>query len=131
MEQQTASSSSQDLIVARWDRDVPPREHELYARMEEEGHAPYLRGEPAGTRKPMHQHPFNEVLWVLSGWVRYTFALGQGAEASQVVLKAGDRIELPAHLPHETEVEGSAYLVYLTNSPYALPLAHHPPGVNI
>lgn len=120
-----------DIAVTRWDHEDPPSERDIYVRMEEEGFSPYLRGEPAGTRKPMHAHPFVEVLWVVSGWVRYTFPARDGAETHHVILKAGDRLELPANFAHETEVEGSAYLVYLTNSPYSLGASRQPAGVNI
>ncbi|MBI4499482.1 MAG: cupin domain-containing protein [Chloroflexi bacterium] len=121
----------QDIRVVRWDRESPPVEEELYARMEAEGYVPYLRAEPPGTKKPLHRHPFPEITWVLSGWMRYSFPLGEGAEPSPVMLKAGDRIDLPADLPHETAVEGAAYAVYLTASPFALPVVSPPPGVNI
>lgn len=120
-----------DVVVTRWDREDPPSEHELYGLMQQEGLFPYLRGEPAGTRKPMHAHPFAETLWVVSGWVRYRFPALNETEGYDVILKAGDRIALPAAFAHETDVEGAAYLVYLTNSPYALGVTHQPTGVNI
>ncbi len=117
--------------VTRWDREEPPAEHEIYARMEATGLPHLLRSIPAGTREQAHQHPYPELVWVISGYVRYGFAGGDGGMASQVLLKAGDRIELPPNFPHAVDVPGAEFAVYFSGSPFSLPPAHHPSNVDI
>jgi hypothetical protein len=120
------------VSVTRWEHEDPPNEGEIYFLMEQAGFSPTLRGEPAGTRVKVRMHPFPKVCWVVSGWVRFTFpgATADG-EIKDVVLKAGDRVEIPAEVPHTTFVEGASYAVYLTSSPWSLPIAAHPDSVNI
>lgn len=61
----------------------------------------------AGCRTPEHQHPHEQITFVLTGRVR--FKLDGGAETRD--LGAGETIYLPANLPHAAEaLEASAVL---------------------
>ncbi len=53
----------------------------------------------AGSRLPEHQHPHEQISYVLAGRVR--FKLHSGAETRD--LGAGESIYLPANLPHGAE----------------------------
>ena len=120
------------ITVTRWDRTDPPNESELYFLMEQLGYAPTLRGRPPGTRRTAHRHSYPEMTWVVSGWVRYEFpSATDGGEPRVEVLEGGDRIEVPPDVPHTTIVEGAAYAVYLSSSPWTLPLAPAPANVNV
>ena len=45
--------------------------------------------------------------------------------------RPGDRIEVPPDVPHITIVEGAAYAVYLSSTPWTLPLAPAPAHINV
>lgn len=52
---------------------------------------------------PMHQHPYTELLHILSGTAE---AWLEGQEDRPIRLEAGDMIELPPNIPHSFRVVG-------------------------
>jgi quercetin dioxygenase-like cupin family protein len=52
------------------------------------------------TKIPEHRHPFNEVRMILEGELIFNIA------GNQLLLRAGDRIEIPANTRHSYEVRG-------------------------
>jgi len=92
-----------ERLVTRWAGEVVPEAGDLARRLGEEGLEPYMFTMGPGERYGLHQHDHDEVRWVVRGSVR--FGLGGGG---RVVLGPGDRLDLPAHTPHDARTVGSA-----------------------
>ena len=63
-----------------------------------------------GTQYETHTHPFAESRWVLSGYLRVT------VDGVATELGPGDRLDVPAEMPHSTEVIGLAPAIYVTGT---------------
>ena len=83
-----------ELKVIRWNKTEPPTESELVRALETEGLAAYIEDDEPGHHYDPHVHPNDEVLVVIRGEV----TLGVGEQ--KWMLKAGDRLDLPANTWH-------------------------------
>ncbi|MBI4354326.1 MAG: cupin [Candidatus Omnitrophica bacterium] len=54
----------------------------------------------AGATYPVHEHPYRKVLIVEQGSITFHLIL----EQRDVVLRAGEQLDLPPHTPHEATV---------------------------
>ena len=83
--------------ITRWEKGEVPEQAALVSDMKAEGLVPYLEDDEPGHYYESHVHPNDEVLVVVSGEI--TFGVGE----ESWVLRAGDRLDLPANTPHWAE----------------------------
>lgn len=50
---------------------------------------------------PFHSHPNEQIAWIVEGSLRFTLDEGEGKR--DVVVRAGEVLVIPAHLPHMAE----------------------------
>jgi quercetin dioxygenase-like cupin family protein len=88
------------MIVTRWQAPVLPTIEQIKMIFEAEGLQPHEEALPARTVIPDHRHPFDEVRMVISG------ALFMNISGNQILLRAGDRIDIPSNTRHSKSTEG-------------------------
>lgn len=84
--------------VRRWPAEAPPDEALLRALLAEEGLEVFPWSNGPGELYAPHVHGYDKVLYAVQGSI--SFGLTDG----QVVLEAGDRLELPAGIEHAAVV---------------------------
>ena len=99
--------------LERWneERDGPPTEEALRARLEALGYRASRYVYPPGTFFPEHTHPMDKIDAVVSGRFRMT------VEGTEVILEAGDCLAVPKGTAHSAEVVGDAPVVSLDAVP--------------
>jgi len=99
------------LATRRWDPGHGTLQLSTLRRtLEQEGMVTAWWSDVPGTHVAMHAHDFPETRWVLEGYLRVTLE-GQALE-----LGPGDRLDLPPHVPHATEVIGLGQVIYVTGT---------------
>ena len=88
------------MVVTRWQAPVLPMLGQLKMIFEAEGLIPAEEILPPKTVVPDHRHPFDEVRIVTGG------ALFMNISGNQILLRAGDRIDIPANTRHSYSAEG-------------------------
>jgi quercetin dioxygenase-like cupin family protein len=94
--------------VTPWADSVPPTQSMLWRRMSDEGLSPYTWSNSPHDVYAAHSHSYNKVIYVVQGSI--TFGLPELGQ--QLILKAGDRLDLPAGIAHDAVV-GSEGVVCL------------------
>ncbi len=89
-----------DASVTRWAQLEPPRAEKLNTLLADEGLSAYSWSNRPGDHYPAHTHAFHKVIYVVAGSI--TFRL-PGCDGN-VLLEAGDRLDLPAGVRHDAEV---------------------------
>ena len=89
------------MIVARWQAQVVPTKEQVKMMFLAEGLVPHEETYPANAQVKEHRHPFDEVRMVVSGELFINVA------GNQLLLRSGDRIEIPSNTRHETMARGS------------------------
>ena len=56
----------------------------------------------AGAAAPLHQHPHEQISYIVEGQVH--FFLGEGKEQTVDLVEPGDAIVIPPNVPHSVEV---------------------------
>ncbi|HUP56777.1 MAG TPA: cupin domain-containing protein [Bdellovibrionota bacterium] len=80
---------------------------EVEARLHREGFDAFKWYDVPGANYPSHRHSQDECIWVLKGEIHFEIR-------EQVFeLRAGDRLYLPAGMPHTASVPRSAGVTYL------------------
>jgi mannose-6-phosphate isomerase-like protein (cupin superfamily) len=87
---------SNRVQVTLWEADAPPQESELIATMAAEGLRPYCWANDPDYRYAVHQHDYSKVLYVVQGSIIFILP----ATGQELLLRAGDRLVLPAHTVH-------------------------------
>jgi quercetin dioxygenase-like cupin family protein len=89
------------MNVEHWDEqhDGPLTEDAMRDRLEQRGYRVSRYVYPPGTRFPEHTHAIDKIDAVLSGRFRMT------VEGQEVILEAGDAIDVPRGTVHSAEVE--------------------------
>ena len=82
--------------VTRWSDEKKPDEATIREILAEEGLHPYRWSNSPGDVYSSHSHAYNKVIYVISGSI--TFNLPDSDE--KLVLKPGDRLDLPAGVSH-------------------------------
>ena len=85
-----------DLQVIPWNKDTPPTRVEIEQRLDSEGLTYYSWSNGPGDIYAAHVHTFDKILYVVSGSI--SFELPNTGKS--ILLKAGDRLELPAGTWH-------------------------------
>ena len=93
--------------VEPWKGTEPPTEQEAEARLRKEGYETFVWNDVPGAHYPRHRHGYDECLWILKGEI--TFQI----EGREYALKPGDRLYLPAHIPHTAQVPEARGVTYL------------------
>ena len=65
-----------------------------------EGYACHTWSNGAGFWYPVHDHPYQKAIIVLQGSIAFYLP----ADKKEVVMKTGDRLNLPAHTEHSATV---------------------------
>lgn len=89
-----------DVRVAPWQESDPPSEGPVLRKMQAEGLSPYAWSNGAGDVYATHSHSYHKVIYVVRGSITF----GLPATKSEVQLRAGDRMDLPAGVAHNAVV---------------------------
>lgn len=92
----------------------PPTEQEAEARLHREGYDSFRWYDVPGASYPNHRHPYDECIWVLKGQI--TFKVMFKLNEIEYHLKPGDRLYLPARIPHTAIIPNEAGVTYLVGS---------------
>jgi len=87
-------------LVTPWPDSTAPTESKLMQLCTEEGLSPYQWSNGPHDVYSAHQHSYDKVIYVVRGSI--TFGLPE--EERQILLKAGDRLDLPANTVHDAVV---------------------------
>lgn len=88
------------MIMTRWQADLTPTAEQIKIILGDEGLDPFEEAFEPEMKIPDHRHPYTEVRIVLAGELLTNVA------GNQVLLRAGDRIEIPANTRHSYTVQG-------------------------
>jgi quercetin dioxygenase-like cupin family protein len=89
------------MIVTRWQAAVLPSTEQVKMIFEGEGLAPIEETLPSGANVNDRRLPFDEVRMVVSG------SLLMNISGNQILLRSGDRIDIPANTKHSRSANGS------------------------
>ena len=98
------------MVVTRWQAPVLPTPQQIKMIFEAEGLTPTEEVLPPKMVIPDHRHPFDEVRIVMSG------ALFMNISGNQILLRPGDRIDIPANTRHSKSTEGDEPCVCIVAS---------------
>lgn len=98
------------MVVTRWQAPVLPTPEQIKMIFEAEGLTPTEEVLSPKTVIPDHRHPFDEVRVVMSG------ALYMNISGNQILLRPGDRIDIPANTRHSKSTEGDEPCVCIVAS---------------
>ena len=87
-------------LVTPWADSVSPTQSTLWRLMTDEGLDPYSWSNGPLDVYSAHSHEYDKVIYVVQGGI--TFGLPELGR--QLTLKAGDRLDLPAHTVHDAQV---------------------------
>lgn len=82
--------------VDRWDKEYAPSESEVLNIAAELGLSGYEWANSPGDVYGAHRHAFDKIIFILRGSITF----GLPAEGIQVLLNAGDRLDLPKGTLH-------------------------------
>lgn len=82
------------MLVNRWQAPMVPTKDQLKMILNKEGLECSEEHYPTQTKITDHRHPFNEVRVIVDGELIVNVA------GNQLLLRAGDRIEIPANTKH-------------------------------
>lgn len=88
------------MLVSRWQAPILPTKQQMVLMLESEGLEPDEEVIPSGGHVPDHRHPFDEVRIVVSGQLMLDIA------GNKLMLRAGDRILIPANTRHSKQADG-------------------------
>ncbi len=95
------------MLVSRWQAPILPTRQQMVLMLESEGLEPMEETIPPGKGITDHRHPFDEVRIVVSGQLKLDIA------GNRLLLRAGDRILIPANTRHSKLAEGDEPCVCL------------------
>lgn len=98
------------MVITRWQAPQVPSLEQMKMMFTVEGHDFNLETYPIGSEIKDHRHPFDEIRMVASG------TLLVNVSGTQLLLRAGDRIEIPSNTKHSTKVEGEEAVVSICAS---------------
>jgi quercetin dioxygenase-like cupin family protein len=92
--------SANIIHVQKWPHATLPDESKLHNLMKEEGLEPYRWAAAPGDVFHAQTLPEGRVIYVLAGSITFGFPI----EAEPTTLRPGDRLDLPADIPHNAAV---------------------------
>lgn len=88
------------MIIQRWQAPVTPTLDQLKMILHSEGLEIKEEVYDQGVKVQEHKHPWEEVRIIISGQLIYNLS------GNKLLLRAGDKIIIPPHTRHTTEVMG-------------------------
>lgn len=88
------------IHVQKWPHKQPPTEPALRRHLEEEGLEPFRWSAEPGAVYDAQTAPYGRIIYVLEGTITFGFPI----EAEPTTLRRGDRLDLPANVPHNAAV---------------------------
>ncbi|MEJ2749466.1 MAG: cupin [Anaerolineae bacterium] len=88
------------IHIQKWQQDTLPTEDDLKQMLLDEGLEPYRWSNEAGDVYAAHIHNFHKVICVVAGSIMFGFPI----DGEPIVLRAGDRLDLPAGVRHNAVV---------------------------
>jgi len=98
------------MIVTRWQAPVMPTLEQIKMIFASEGISPEEERLSPSTVIPDHRHPFDEIRIVMSG------SLLMNISGNQILLREGDRIDIPANTRHSYSTQGDSPCVCIVAS---------------
>jgi quercetin dioxygenase-like cupin family protein len=98
------------MIVTRWQASVLPTPEQVKMIFQAEGLQPTEEVLAPRTVIPDHRHPFDEVRMVVSGRMILNIS------GNQLLLRPGDRIDIPANTRHSKSTESNETCVCMVAS---------------
>lgn len=89
-----------EMLISRWQAPNKLSREQAQMILEAEGLEPFEETLNSQKKVSEHRHPFTEVRIVLSGELLYNIS------GNQVLIRAGDRIEIPANTRHSHACQG-------------------------
>lgn len=89
------------MIIHRWQAPIGLTELQAKLILESEGLEYTVEKYPAKTKIKEHRHSFTEVRIVISGEMLFNIS------GNQVLLRPGDRLEIPANTRHTHSTQGN------------------------
>lgn len=91
----------QNIInIQKWEKSTPPSETILRQLLVDEGLSPYLWSNEPGDTYAAHTHSYHKVIYIVSGSITFGFPI----DGAPITLQPGDRLDLPANVPHNAAV---------------------------
>ncbi len=100
------------MLVLRWQALTPPSAAQIKLIFESEGHDAIEEVVFKGQKHIEKRHPFCEVRFIVSGELHLSIG------GTQFLLRAGDRIEIPANTRHSYWTQNESVLNYYIHLPY-------------
>lgn len=88
------------VAITRWQGSQHPSMSNIMLKMKEGGLRPYMWTNMANHRYAVRSHNYDKVLYVIDGAVEITLPDSN----QRVILRSGDRIDIPAGVRHGTIV---------------------------
>lgn len=82
------------MIVSRWSAPTAPTEKQVYILFELEGLESSKEVFQKNQKVSEHRHPLTEIRYIIEGQLLFNIS------GTQVLLRAGDRVEIPANTKH-------------------------------
>lgn len=82
------------MLIQRWQAALLPKKEQFKLLMTQEGLDQFEEVFPPTFKVSEHRHPYTEIRIVVTGELLFNVA------GNQVLLRAGDRIEVPANTKH-------------------------------
>lgn len=89
------------MIITRWQAPLKPSREQIQVLFELEGLEPFEEIFEPTHKVSDHRHPFTEVRIIAAGEMLFNVA------GNQVLLREGDRIEVPANTKHSQACHGT------------------------
>jgi quercetin dioxygenase-like cupin family protein len=93
------------MIITRWQAPIVPSKQQVQMILEAEGLEPYEEDYAPQMKVKEHRHPFAEVRVIVEGEMLFNIS------GNQFVLRAGDRVEIPANTKHSHTAHGISQCV--------------------
>ena len=89
------------MIITRWQAPLTPSKELAFMILESEGLEPFEEVYNPSAKVQEHRHPFCEVRMIVHGEMIFNI------QGNQFLLRAGDRVEIPANTKHSHIAQGS------------------------
>lgn len=89
------------MIITRWQAPLVPSTQQIHMILESEGLEPFDQTYAPQTKIKEHRQPFCEVRVIAAGEMLFNIS------GNQFVLRAGDRVEIPANTKHSYTASGT------------------------